>query len=332
MLKRWWKGKQADEPGSETGERGAILLRGVAYHLDELAPIERIPALAQDPQLLAAFHEAGHKTYAHSSLTLAEQAICSAVKTLAAAQLAPTDVDAIVVGTSEIREPKRYPEMLSTDLLTALQLSNVPVVGVTLAGCANYSSALRVARNMLIAEGLKNVLVIETNQVRGSMQRQVFDDGMACVIFGDGAASLVVSATAAGGSELELVAMSQTIRPLDWARADINAIAANNFLGFRHVLDDVLKRANATRADIAKVFLSNIALRIVADLAGVLDLDVRSVYTANTSRTAHVWSCDNLINLVDYCAAEPEQVPPGSLFLMVSQAESYFSAIVCRKT
>lgn len=335
------------QPGS------AIILRGVAYHIEELTPIERIPALAADPKLLEAFRESGHKTYAHSNQSLAELAIASAQKTLVAANLSAGDINAVVIGTSEMREPKRYPEMLSTELLTALGLSNIPVTGVTLAGCGNYSSALRVARNMVIAEGLKHVLLVEADQVRGTMQRQVFDDGVAAVIFGDGAASVIVSSevpptpstlstiSSAVSSlwkgtsarlpscDVELVAIAQTVRPLDWATADVNLIAANNVIGFRHVLDEALKGAGAARSDIAKSFLSNISLRIVDELATLLELPLPTVYSANTSRTAHVWSCDNLINLADYCGAE--KVPTGALFLMVSQAESYFSAIVCRK-
>ena len=313
--------------------RSAILLRGVAYHIEELVPIERIPALAADATLLAAFKDAGQSTYAQSSLSLADQAIASAKKTLAATNVAAKDIDAIVIGTSEIREPKRYPEMLANDVLTALEMTNVPVIGVTLAGCANYSSALRVARNYVVGEGLKNVLVIETDQVRGTMQRQVFDNDTACAIFGDGAASVIVSPengpSTSTALEFELVAISQTIRPLDWANADVNTIAANNLLGFVHVLEDVLARADVEQEELSMAFLSNISIRIVTELASVLDLEMEKVHTANCSRTAHVWSCDNLINLADHCAET--QVPAGALFLMVSQAESYFSAIVCRK-
>lgn len=324
MLERWRTWIQGKA-------RSAVMLRGVAYHIDEIAPIERIPALAKDAKLLASFKDAGHATYAHSEASLAEQAVASAKKTLAAAGLDSDDVDAIVLGTSEIRAPKRYPEMLSTEVLTSLGLCDVPVVGVTLAGCANYSSSVRVARNMVVAEGLSNVLVVETDQVRGTMERQIVDDGQACAIFGDGAASLVVSGErSAGNADFELVAIAQTIKPLDWASADVNMIAANNVFGFRHVLDEALAKAGVARGDLRKTFLSNIGIAIVEDLASLLELDVASVHTANCSRTAHVWSCDNLINLIDYCAAEP--VPAGALFLMVCQAESYFSAIVCRKS
>src|SRR5438067_10249992 len=91
----------------------AIILRGVAYHIEEIAPIERIPALARDPQLHSAFTAAGYRTYAQSRQTLAEQAVSSAKKTLAAANLSVADLDAIVLGTSEMIEQKRFPEFLS---------------------------------------------------------------------------------------------------------------------------------------------------------------------------------------------------------------------------
>jgi 3-oxoacyl-[acyl-carrier-protein] synthase III len=324
-----------------------ILLRGVAYHIDEIAPIERIPALAQDAQLLTAFREAGYQTYAHSALSLAEQAVSSAKKSLTAANLAPKDLDAIVIGTSEIVDQKRYPEFLSTQVLLALELVDVPVVGVTMAGCANYASCLRIARNMLVAEGLRNILVIETDQVRGAMERQLTFEGSAALIFGDGAASVVVSAVpdedrgffarlrkgperapSSSSSDLELIAMAQTIKPIDYSAASSNDIALNNLLGFRHVLDEVMARAETNPADFTQIFMANVNPQVVADNCEVLGLPP-AVYVGNSSRTAHVWSCDNLINFADYSARE--QAPAGALFLMLSWAESYFSAIVCRK-
>ena len=308
----------------------AIILRGIAYHIDEITPIERIPALARDPQMLAAFKEAGYRSYAHSSRSLAAQAIRSAQKTLAAADLSVGDIEAVVIGTSEIREPDRYPEMLSTEVLTALELSGVPVTGVTLAGCANFSSALRVARNMIIAEGLNNVLVIETDQVRGAMERQTFLNGTALGIFADGAASVVLCADdRAYPSDFELIGMVQIVKPIDISRAAPVDITKNNFLGFRRVIDEVLDRTGATLADFAAIFLSNVGVQFNTSLAAMLELPAGSIHMDNCSRTAHVWSCDNLINLADHCAAR--EVPEGALFLMLSQAESYYSAIACRK-
>ena len=310
----------------------AILLRGVAYHIDEIAPIERIPALAQDPQLLAAFKAAGYRSYAHSDRSLAALAIRSAQKTLAAADLSADDLDAVVIGTSEIREPNRYPEMLSTEVLTALELSGIPVAGVTLAGCANFSSSLRVARNMIIAERLNHILVIEADQVRGALERQTFLNNTALGIFADGAASVVVSAERADGdraSGFELVAMAQIVRPIDVSRAPPVEITKNNFLGFRRVIDEVLDRTGATLTDFAEIFLSNVGIQFGSATAAMLELPLGSIHMENCSRTAHVWSCDNLINLVDHCAAR--DVPEGALFLMLSQADAYYSAIACRK-
>jgi 3-oxoacyl-[acyl-carrier-protein] synthase III len=318
------------DPGSIS-----VILRGVAYHIDEIAPIERIPALAQDPEQLAAFKAAGHGTYAHSDRSLVEQAVSSARKTLAAANLSVRDIDAVVLGTSEIREP-RYPEKLSTDVMTALELRDIPVTGVTLAGCANYSSSLRVARNMIIAEGLNHVLVIETDQVRGAMERQFVSSftGTPCAIFGDGAASLIASADyavfeRAHSPDFELIAMAQTVLPIDTERVELTDVWTNNVVGFRKVMDEVFERAGAVRTDFRKIFLSNIGIELVYSFVAPLELPPWAVHTVNCSRTAHVWSCDNLINLADYCAAE--EVPVGALFLLLCQAESYYSAIVCRR-
>jgi 3-oxoacyl-[acyl-carrier-protein] synthase-3 len=304
-------------------------LRGIAYHFDGIAPIEEIPMLARDPRLVDAFKEGGHVSFAWSQVSLAEQAVISARKTLDAAKLTSTDIDAVIIGTSEMPWFKRIPEMLSTHVLMGLGLRDIPVVGVTLAGCANYASSLRVARNMIMAEGMRNVLVIETNQVRGEMQRPYVSplSGAAGAIFADGAASFIVTTDEA---DFALVSMAQIVKPIDKLVAQINDVVANNVTAFRHVTPLALSKAGISLAEVRKIIMSNVNLPMLSGLAATLELPAGSIHMDNVARTGHVWSADNLINLVDYSSSE--EVPPGSWMLMLCQAESYYSAIVIRRT
>jgi 3-oxoacyl-[acyl-carrier-protein] synthase III len=307
-------------------------LRGIAYHVDEIALIDQIPILAGDPALLAAFKASGHACFARSNTDLAAQAIAAARKTLAAAHMPADAIDAVVIGTSEMPGMKRIPEMLSTEILAGLGMRGIPVVGVTLAGCANYSSALRVARNMIVAEGLRNVLVIETDQVRGAMQRPYVSrfTGAACAIFGDGAASFIVcGGDSMKDADFELAGMAQIVSPIDTERVELNDIWINTVTGFRRVVDEAMRRAGTAPDELAEIVVSNVGPELNAGLLAALGFPPFLVDSANAARTAHVWSCDNLINLADRCAAQA--VPAGALFLLLCNAESYFSAIVCRR-
>jgi 3-oxoacyl-[acyl-carrier-protein] synthase III len=309
-----------------------ILLRGLAYHFDEVRPIDEIALLAQSPDYLSSLKQKGLRNFAYSEMSLGQQAIASARKTLDAAGLAAADIDAVVVGTSEMPYFDRFPEMLGTEILMGLGLRDLPVVGVTLAGCANYASSLRVARNMLIAEGLRNVLLIETNQVRGTMQRVPVSrfTGDVNTVFADGAASMIVSACgAADHPGLTLDGMAQTVSPIDAHRVQMGDVWVNAVTAFRSVIDAALEQAGAFRADVRKVFYLNVNAVQSAALAPAFGFEVESLHAANLARTAHVWSSDNLISLSDYCATE--QVAAGALFLLLCQGESYFSAIACRR-
>lgn len=303
-------------------------IRGIAYHFDCTRPIEEIPMLANDPLLLVAFKEAGHERFACSYVSLAEQAVLSARKTLDAAGLAPADIDAVVVGFSELLHFDRYPEMLSTGILTGLGLSDVPVVGVSLAGCANLASAMRVARNMIVAEGMMNVLVVETNQVRGKMERPYVStySGAAGVIFADGAASCIVTTE---NADFSIEGMGISVLPIDKQQVDLSTVCANNVLGYRQAIARALQQAGMVQDDIAHIFTSCVNRAGLDWLMTALELPLPDVFTGNICRTAHVWSADCLIGLADQCAAQAIQ--PGAAVLLLSQAESYYSAIVCRK-
>ena len=302
-------------------------IRGIAYDFDETSPIDGITQLRTNPRLLTTFKAAGHARYAKSRLSLTQQAIESARLTLDRSGLSAKDIDAVFIGTSEIPYWKRYPEMVSTEILKGLGISHVPVVGITLAGCANYTSSLRMARNMIRAEGLRNVLVIETNQVRGEMKRLVLisKDG-AGAIFADGAASFILTTEEA---DFDIAGMAQIVEPIDGERASIAEIVANNINGFRHVFENALREAKVEAADIGAVMLGNVNLDAVNGVANIVGLPQSLVFKDNIARIAHVWSADTLINLHDYCDTRP--VAQGTLFALLCYAESYFSVIICRK-
>jgi 3-oxoacyl-[acyl-carrier-protein] synthase III len=317
-----------DEPSSPAAARllAAFGIRGIGYHFDETVPIDSIPRLAADPQLLGRFKLGGHQFYARSHVSIAEQAVLSARKTMHRCALAAGAIDAVVIGTSELRDWKGFPEEAATEVLLGLGLKDIPVVGTTLAGCANYASSFRVARNMIVAEGCRNILVIETNQVRGGLDRVWATASNAAYIFGDGAVSCI--ATAAGNSDFRVLGMEQIVKPLP-SNAQSMEFISNNVSGFRHVTDCALAQAEASREQIAKVFIHNINFHVAVGLIKAVGYHYGKLYARNIRRTGHVWGADNLIGLHDYCAAE--NPPAGSLFLLLCQADTYFSAIVCEK-
>jgi 3-oxoacyl-[acyl-carrier-protein] synthase III len=302
-------------------------LRGVAYHFDEIVPIESLPALAGKDELLQTFRDCGHGSVAVSHCSLIEQTARSAYKSLQESGLSANDIDAVVIGTSELRGWTRWPEYFANDVLLALGIQDALVVGVTLAGCANYGSALRMARNLIVAEGRRNVLVIESNQTRGGLERVRAPGGTrASLVFGDAAVSCIVTPE---GGDFRVLGMEQIFKPLNMSGTDRTVFVANNVGGFRHVVDRALAQAGVAREKLAQVFIHNMNKRLLYTLLDAVDIPRELMYLDNIRRTGHLWSADNLIGLHDYCA---EKNPPsGTVFLLVCQAEAYFSAVVCEK-
>jgi 3-oxoacyl-[acyl-carrier-protein] synthase-3 len=309
-----------------SGIKPAIGMRGLAYHYDELVPIDSLPRMVSNPEMLKNFKQAGFESVAVSHVSITQQAILSARKTLSGSGLTAADIDAVVIGTSELRDWKTYPEVAGTEILLGLGLKDILVVGVTIAGCANYGSSLRVARNMIAVDGYRNVLVIETNQVRGDMDRVFSPTGKAGFVVGDGAVSFIATA---GQGDFKVLGMEQIVKPLDYAVTNSAAFAANNVSGFRHVVERALAQARVKRGQVEKVFFHNIRAAALNGFFSVLDLARYKLFADNIAKTGHVWGGDNLIGLVDYCAAENPQA--GAIFLMLCQADFYYSAVVCQK-
>jgi 3-oxoacyl-[acyl-carrier-protein] synthase III len=305
-----------------------IGIRNISYCLGDSIPIDELPEMVADDKLLKRFKDSGFKNYARSSLTMAEQAGKAALATIERSGLTAKQIDAVVIGTSELRDWNDFPEDLSKEILRIIGFNIIPVVGTTLAGCANLANSIKVARNMIIAENLRNVLVIETNQVRGSMQRLegILPSEIPATLFGDGAVSCIVTNEA---TEFYILGMEQIVSQFHNDKIPSQAIVAKDVASYRHVIERALKKAMLEPKDIHCYLAGNNNAQIFEGMKNILGFGSAESFTENLQSYGHIWSADTLINLQDYC----NKVSPkmGTYFLMLSQASNYYSAIVCQK-
>jgi 3-oxoacyl-[acyl-carrier-protein] synthase III len=318
-----------DHPPLGTTPYGTTIgIRGLAYYVGASVPIEELSCMANDRALLQRFKAARFKNFSRSSVSLADQAILAAQETLRRSGLAAADIDAIVIGASELNPWDGFPEGLSTAILRGLGMNHLPVVGVTLAGCANAASSLRMARNMIAVDGYRSVMVIETNQHRDDTARLVgtAPDDAPCSVFGDGAVSFVATSAAA---QFEVLAMEQLVCIHQDADASKHDAIAKNVASSRHVVARALQRAGLSHDQIHCALFGNINFKMLLGMRNALGLSGADFFTDNIYRHGHVWSADVLINLHDYC--EKRAAPAGALFLLVAQGSSYYSAVICRK-
>ena len=121
--------------------------------------------------------------------TASTMAVEAAKKALADAEMSPEDIDLILVGT--VTGDMRYPST-ATLVHKALGISK-PIPSMDLqAACAGFVYATSIADSFIKAGVYKNILVVGVENLSKFTDMQ---DRNTCVLFGDGAGAVVVSAS-----------------------------------------------------------------------------------------------------------------------------------------
>ena len=217
----------------------------------------------------------------------------AAVKALAQAGLAPTDIGFIVVGTTT-------PDMVfpSTACLLQHKLGATGAWGFDLgAACSGFTFALSVGVNMVASGASEHALVIGADVMSSIIDYQ---DRATCVLFGDGAGAVVVSPAAdgephvldfvheidgSGGTALQMPA-GGSLRPashetveqrLHYVKQDGAAVFKFAVRKTEEISRRVMERNGVTAGDVA-LFVSHQAnRRIIEAAAHRLGFDDRQV-------------------------------------------------------
>jgi 3-oxoacyl-[acyl-carrier-protein] synthase III len=305
------------------GDVMRIGIKGLAYAFDRLRDIKTLPTLAANATALAAYEKGGHRSFGYSDCSLSEQAVMSAKKSLACVELEVSDLDAIVIGCASIRFWPKYAELLSTEILMSLGAKDIPVFGVTMGGCANYSNVLRIARALVVENVWRNVLIIETNKMPQDEMRPYMPY---VSVFGDGSVSAIVSTE---DIEFDIASIAHIAKPLDATDGGDPRFVTNNINGYRWVIREALRLASCDLDEIDVVIPNNKNIAELVKLATFWNVPFRKVYTDNVSRIGHLWSADNLINLKDFCTG-PRSAQHRT-FLLLCQGDSTYCAMVMRR-
>ena len=167
------------------GSEAAILGLGV-YRPDRVVTnAEIIERIDSSDEWIRSRSGIESRRFAAAEESVADMAAASAGKALAAAGLAPTDVDAIIVATATglNQTPSVAAEVdlrLGTDGAAAFDIG---------AACAGFCHGLALARDMIAAGSSRYVLVIGAEKLSDFLNR---DDRSVAFIFADGAGAVVV--------------------------------------------------------------------------------------------------------------------------------------------
>lgn len=266
----------------------------------------------------------GERRIAHTSL--GDMAYVAAAKALAAADLAAAELDLIVFGTTT--HDDQCPNMAS-GLQQRLGANGCAAMDVNTA-CTSFLYGLSTATAMIKSGVVRNALVVGAELISPFMD---WNDRNVAVLFGDGAAAVVLQATEAEegvlleklgcyGDSREIlrihgmggayVHQGRLLGATDW-QFEGQEIFKRAVMGMGGACEDVLRRSGKTPADIELVIPHQANLRIIEYVAKKAELPAERVFV-NVHRYGNMSAATVPVALCE--ALEEGRVKPGALLLM----------------
>jgi 3-oxoacyl-[acyl-carrier-protein] synthase III len=309
-----------------TGLPDEIGVKGLGWYLGERRPIDCIPRLHADRKLLQAFIQSGFCYYTRSPLDEPAMAVASGRESLRRSGLCPADIDAVVIGWTEHRLYDDMQERLGATVVRELGFHNVHVLGIGLAGCCLFAELVRTGRNLVVAEGYRNVLVIEVNRCPPDESGRVVPPDW--FLYGDGAASCIVTREAPAFALRSVVHVNHALpmHTLVGGRCAIAHRTANSHA----TMARALRHAGVAPGDIRQYFFANVAPYLAQHYARRMHVPADRVFRQGVPLIAHPWSADTVVNLDLWC--ERNEVACGDRYAFFSWSEGGFAAMVLERT
>jgi 3-oxoacyl-[acyl-carrier-protein] synthase-3 len=303
-------------------------LRSPAYRVGELRPIEELGCAAETLQEMQA---AGLEMFSRFGGDPFELAAGSIESTLATGQIQACDVDAVIYATTAYVSMGSPWSLLDVgtgvrQLLKRLGLHRAMPIGVSLAQCANLSTAISVAAGLVASGRHRNILVFVADRIPPGVSR-IVNPGI--TVLSDAAASCLVSADRDGW---EMIGFAEH---LDGAEADLDptenffAYLRSTATGIREVCANLYEQLNTPPKSFHRLLINNVnhsVVRLVAEQSG---FPISAIHTSNIARYGHCDAADVIINLSDHAMSETSV--PSELVLMLTAAPFMRRAIALHR-
>lgn len=216
-----------------------------------------------------------------TTISMAEAAGCSAI---AAAGLTPNEIDLIVVGTAS---PDRHFPSVACHVQNKLGITNeCPALDIN-AACAGFIYGMSLADQYIRTGTCKNVLVIGVDTLSAVVD---WTDRSSCILFGDGAGAVVLSASEtpgllathihADGQYTELLLAESALfsgqakNTIQMEGSDVFKVAVTK-LG--EIVDQTLTKAKMDKHAIDWLIPHQANMRIIQAMAKKLELSMEKV-------------------------------------------------------
>jgi 3-oxoacyl-[acyl-carrier-protein] synthase III len=270
-------------------------LAGLAYSIGRIRPID---ALAEEEsvsvELLTTLKSRGLKNFCEDSRTIPEMCLASAMQTLAATNLTPSQIHAVVFTSSN--SDGLVTDDDETGLFAALHAAGfikTRIIGLTLQACSACGEALQIACD-LVNDPTKNALIIvfgkkKTNRL-GPQANTVFSDGAAsCIVSSDSGDFEICASESMINTYLGSMGRSGNVTQTHVGLLDLRELS-------RRVCEKSGVKAKAMRA----FFGTNASRGHLNFMAQAAGMPPGKVYEDDIAEYGHLHSCDNLISLKNY--------------------------------
>lgn len=292
-----------------------------------LGEIHDIGELELDTQIRGALKGKNLQKYSDTQGYSVPNLATSAIrKTLAAAELPASAVDAVVLCTSSYWYYDQLTPQALGHAFCQTELAHSDIVMTSVMGCHNAVTGFRMARNLIKSEDMENVIVVTADILNRNATR--LSDGL--TLLGDGAASCLISAENRGEYRLldvvlydnhELHRYSNTgptaqLFYIEWLR------------GAAKVSKELLQRNGMRVHDLKVVIPNNYSAEISQRIADAVGIDVERLIPFNPT-SGHVWSSDVFIGLEQ--VDKHFDVDDGDRIMMLGTGQQNFGAILLEK-
>lgn len=305
-------------------------IRSIRYALGESRPLAGLGLAPTHAAALDALHEKGVLQYAESTLSPVELAYEAARRTLDDARLPAAEVDAVIYATTSFWNERFRKESDIAWLQHKLGLADAFPVGVFMPGCANAVVAVRMAINLVRAEGCRHVLVVTTDKVMpGDAARRVMWPDVS--VLSDGAAAALVSC--AGGGEWDVLGIAQRSAPQMWdldGTSNLAAFLVGTVRGASRTVAGLLATTGLQAAQFRHLITNNYNVPVMRMIASRCGFAPEQAYLGNVARFAHAYAADVLVNLQDATGADAGGRAPGALHFLLATGHKNWAAMVLR--
>lgn len=297
-------------------------LSAAAYSLGQSRRIEELQELENLlPAAFLDYKNRGHRVYCHDERPFSEMCRVSAIESLRIANVRPETLDAVLFANSNAG----WSASDEIAILSAFREMGVPqtkIIGLQFQNCSGFGCALDIATNLLRYDEPSRVLIVLCGNAKKELSR--FDPHTRTV-FGDGAASCIVSNDAVG---FEILSTMTLIDPSLATSDHTPSLARLRFKNLRKTIEDAYLRAGIGPKDITTVLGTNgniLYFELMGEAAGVPS---EKVYRGDLDTLGHIYSCDNIIALRNHSLTTA--VNAGNYFLVIGWSPYAVSATILR--